>query len=237
MIRVLTLFFVFFSLVVSATELKTVNIKNTFKINGDSSSWDIAKSLMTYSGNANFSYNNLSMSGEKIILQRQSKNSHSINKDEVVTVTGQPARLSQLAAVDKDSAQLTSKNIVYQVGSQNISANTQVHLTLVNQLQETLDIKSHSLSLNQQNELKVIAKGSPLKLIVKQHQQAPINAEAKELNFDKKTGIFILNGDVVLTSDTETMKAEKMIYDMNNKKFEMPKSPNKQVEIIQTKKK
>lgn len=224
----------FFSVQSQSAELKTRNTADTFKINGDSSSWDIAKSLMTYSGNANFAYNNLLMSGEKITLQRKAKKN---KKNQVIKVNGHPAKLTQLATPKSDSTKLTSKNIVYQFGSQEILAESDVHLMVTNNLQETLDIKSNFLSLNQENELKVLAKGSPLKLTVKQNQQAPINAQAEELSFDKKTGIFILNGSVVLTSETETMKAEKMIYDMHSKKFEMPKSPNKQVEIIQTKKK
>ena len=206
--------------------------ETAFTIKGDSSSWDIPNNQMRYFGNARFSYQNLLIEGNELIARKSVDGNNSI-----IEVSGEPARFNETQQATDQYTNLNATTIFYFVDAKKITANGNVHLMQKNERQETVDIKGDSLSISQAESYRLSVTGSPLKLSIVRVGQQPIQAQASELHFDKQKETFEMIGSVVLTSLRETMRAEKVLFNMKTGILEVPKSPNSQVEIIQSQKK
>ena len=204
--------------------------ETTLKISGDSSYWDIPNNQMKYIGNAVYSDPNLTIKGDEIVAQK------SANKtDESIEVKGSPAQFNELQSTSKQRTQLSAKNIQYLVQQQIITAQSNVKLTQVATNNDAIDITGHKMQINQADNYHLAVSGSPLTVRITQQGQAPINAEASSLSYDRSSEQFELTGQVMLNQQSKTMRAEKVLYNMKTGILQVPKSPNKQVEIIQSK--
>ena len=199
------------------------------KISSDSSFWDLSKNQMKYSGNAVFSSANLTIKGEQIVAQKTPKGG-----DEAINVSGKPASFTERQPQLQELTQLNAENINYQVNTKLVTASTRVHLLQKNPKAETIEINGDKLTISQKTNYHLSVLGSPLTVTIVQAGQAPISAQAEKLFYDKQNQQFELTSNVILTSMRETMKADKVIYNMATGTLEVPKSPNSQVEIIQS---
>lgn len=204
--------------------------ETSLKIRGDSSYWDIPNNQMKYIGNAVFSNPNLTIKGDEIIAQKQSNGT-----DESIEVKGKPAEFNERPSLTQQRTQLSAGNIRYLVNKKIITARNNVQLNQIDANSDSIDITGNQLQINQAKSYRLSVSGSPLTVKITQAGQAPISAQASNLSYNRGTEQFELEGQVTLTSLRETMKAEKVLYNMKTGILQVPKSPNKQVEIIQSK--
>jgi|GEM_PF-4662762 len=205
--------------------------QSAYKISGDSSYWDIPNNQMKYTGNAVFTSDRLTISGNQVIAQESAK-----GKSETIRVSGRPAQFNEKASSNSQSINLTAFEIYYDVASKTIIASEQVHLRQSTNRQETIEIFGDQLNLDQADDYQLAVLGSPLQITIKQDNEEPIKATASQLKFNNKSEQFELLGSVILTNPRGTMTAEKILYDMKTGILQVPKTPNRQVEIIQNKK-
>ena len=208
----------------------TLQAQESRKIRGDSSSWDIANNQMKYFGNAVLTYQNLVIKGDELVAK-----SDSIDKQEIIIVTGQPASFQDVDPEQNLSTNLRAYKIQYHSANNTINASQQVHIKQTNERQETINIEGEELSLKQEKNYRLSVSGSPLHITILQADQSSIDAQAEQLFYDKKTEQFELIGSVVVKSERETMKANRVIYNMKTQILQVPKSDKGQVEIIQSK--
>ncbi|WP_185964492.1 LptA/OstA family protein [Aliikangiella marina] len=202
--------------------------QETRKITGDSSSWDIANNQMKYFGNAVLTFQNLTLKGDQLIAMRDPQ-----SKRETIIVNGQPASFEDTNQAQQLSTNLQALNIEYQ--SETILASQNVHIKQVNERQETIDIKGDKLSWKQSTDFSLSVSGSPLEVAIMQADKSSISAKANQLIYNKQSELFELIGDVIVNSERETLRAEKVIYNMKTRILQVPKSDKRQVEIIQSK--
>lgn len=203
-----------------------------WKITSDSSSLDIANQTYQWSGNAHFSSGSLSISGDEI------KEIRSLNGDtRQVSILGSPASFEQQIPVHASDnltqlVKLAANKIAYDLNQQQVEANGDVSLMKMQKDDDYFLIAGSSLELVQKPHLQVAMTGSPLKIVIQQPEKPAFNATASSIEFDEVSHIFTLSGDVELNTGREKITAEKILFDSQSQRIEIPKADSQQVNMI-----
>ena len=79
------------------------------------------------------------------------------------------------------------------------------------------------------------ATGSPLEFYYKQNDAEAIHAQAGHIEFNSEKGQVVLKEAVQFNLASDTVKAEKILYNIKTDVWEIPKIENKRIEIIKRK--
>ncbi|WP_196141138.1 LptA/OstA family protein [Aliikangiella sp. G2MR2-5] len=197
------------------------------KITSDSSKFDLNSNRVYYMGNALFTNNLFSISGEKIIAQKNSAQDTS-----QIEVEGNFAQVLRKKGVDGNQLNFSAKRIKYEMlnkkmlGEELVSLEINTiegnHFQLQGERLEMLEIPTGDLNL----------KGRPLTLTISPGDGQKLTATAEILNYTQKQQVFELVGNVQLKTSRETIKADRLFYDAKNKLIDIPRS-QKQQEMVQ----
>ncbi|WP_444995046.1 LptA/OstA family protein [Aliikangiella sp. IMCC44359] len=201
----------------------------SWKINSDSSTMDITSRKATYIGRAKIRKDNITINGEKITAQKTAE-----GEFKFFDIIGQPASFHQQINNTSLVNKLSANKINYQLKKKLIFAKEHIRLKKVEQAY-VIDIVGDELYLNQLSGYHLTVSGKPLTLHINQTDQPPVKVEADKLDYNEKTEIVELTGNVFLSRQQETIKAAKLIYNIKTGILNMPKTSNEQIEIIQSK--
>jgi lipopolysaccharide export system protein LptA len=241
---------VFFSLSSTSSAVNALNSVQTnsdkpsmrmveWKISGDSSTIDLQNQQIIYRGNASFISHNISIKGDLIKANQDSQS-------KTIEVQGKPALLKQSQNNKSDdesnlqSFKLTALKVTYSLLNNQLAAEQQVELTLTeqqslsNSTTESIQISAHKMFSQQKNKLILIFQGSPLTLTINQANQSAMTAQAEHLSFDQQNNQLELTGNVVVTTGSEIIKAEKLRYNSLTQLIEIPQGA-KPVQMSQPK--
>ncbi|MGX5174730.1 LptA/OstA family protein [Aliikangiella sp. IMCC44653] len=208
-----------------------VQANTNFKITSDSLNGNMKNNVMEYLGNAQLLHENNQINGDKIIAFN-AKNS--ANKQ--VEIHGSPAILMQTPKAPMPERKLFANKINYVESTKAIEAWHNVVMIQKENNTKNLKIQGTHLTSTQSPEFELKVQGTPLELNITQQGAMEIHAKAKELTYAEQTKTITLIGDVVLTNQQETIRAQKVIYQIDNGQIEIPKMSTGRVEIIQKKK-
>jgi lipopolysaccharide transport protein LptA len=217
----------------SITSFKQSYAQETnFKISSDSSTIDLTNKIMTYKGNTIFTSDEISITGDELSVFKKEDDSRNLK------VLGSPVKLLQNSASLSQIIELYAENIEYNLSKKDIWAKNKITLN-----QKTIDalipknnrffkVLADELSFSSDSQGVIKMKGSPLQVSISQNQQSPLTATANELLYDQKTQAFELIGNVFLSTERDTIRAEKILYD--GKIIQIPESQNQPVQMTQT---
>ena len=216
---------VYFALVMSGTSF-VYGAETKWSMDGDSAKHDLGKKIFRYHGNARFENDLYLIQGESL----ESIQPGNLNKRQV-TITGLPAKVVRKSD-EQGKLTLSAEEINFQAKSKNLNATRNIVLNLKN-IDGSLKLEGENLLIKDSAKGLISVEGAPGKLVLMQSDGSTIDATALKIEFEQSSQIFTLHGNVVLKTERESISAAKIIYDMKNKTLEIPKVPNKRVEMIQ----
>ncbi len=222
-----------------------------YRIKSESSQIDLAKQTVIYLGNASFFGDNLLIEGDKIEAFTVD------DKLSTIRVTGNPAKLKQSnitsntpnnlladssAQTEIQSLELIANTIIYETASNHLIAQDNVKLE-INALDKSSDTPSDAFFKAQGNQLnlstlsyaQIKLTGTPMSLSIDQ-ENISLEATAQAMQYSMQTELLELSKDVNLSTGSERIKAQKILYNGKTQFLEIPKIPNQTVEMIQNKK-
>ena len=217
--------------------------KTAFKISSDSSKHDFANQIIIYKGNAIFTTDSTSVSGEEIRAYNSAQELKNIR------VTGQVAKLSQYQQNLKQLTQLSANTINYQLENNLIKASNNITITQRtasntnwktskndNSSENHFTAQGQTLEL-QSSPLNILTmSGNPLQLTISQPNQATLTIEANEMTYNQLSQQFELVGDVTVSTGRDNIKTAKVFYNGKTRVLQLPETQGQRVEMTQTKK-
>lgn len=203
-----------------------------WKITSDSASIFHQKNQVSYLANAVFSDQNLTIKGDEILSQAASD-----KQSEFVEVKGRPAYLTQKNKTKGSTIELWANSVKYQTQSKTITALGQVRFKQHDKTQGTFTLSSDKFVIIQAKGYTLSASGAPLSVSVTKPNEVPIKAKADNLRYTQHTQQLELYGSATLVKQQSSMSAEKIFYNIKTGTLKIPKSPKRQLNLLQNKNK
>lgn len=146
-----------------------------------------------------------------------------------LNIKGNPVVMKQVE--NNNVSVLNAKSLKYDYSNKSTTANQNVIFKQQSQ-SGSFDIKAYSLELSDNQALQLRATGTPIDIIITQPGQDPIKATAEQLNYNGEDETFHLKGDVVMTTQQETIKAHVISYNAAKQLLQMSRTKDNQVELI-----
>ncbi len=206
-----------------------------FTLTADGSRGNKVNNLTEYYGNVHYLSPQFELNADKLSVKAPE------NKGRTLVAEGSPATLTQLSNLqhmkllaqeirfNEQENSLRVKNI----DGLNATINQSANILLI------ADSMEYRFSAQPKVEpLFLTASGQPLSFQITTINSSDENAKevkkltAKELNINYQSGVAILEGDVTLRQAGELIRAEKIIFDLNDQTWEIPASTNQRIEVI-----
>ena len=199
-----------------------------FKIQGDTSRYELTNNSVRYQGNARFVNEHFKLTGDLI-------NAVSTNNDSSrIEVSGKPAELTARQVELNQEFRFSAFDINYHLGQESINARQNIDLNITSTKGDQFIIKGENLRIDKVPHGKLELTGSPVKLTIIPKGKDSLSAQSNTIVYDQQQELFVLSGDTEMKTARETIKAQVIRYDAKNKVIDIPKS-DQQVEMIQNK--
>ena len=199
------------------------------KMSADSSIANKKAGTLTLSGNARYADQNLQLAAHKITMFDDKKSPARLE------VTGNP--LSLLQNTSEYALNANTEALTYHPEQQQVSLATNTLLQLDLTEGEKVIIAAELIDYHFDNSqslspLNLTASGTPVKLNLIELDGSEIEASSESIHYTSSNGIITMEKNISFRYQGNLVRAEKLIYNLIDKTWEVPKVENKRFEII-----
>lgn len=200
----------------------------TESLSADSSSANKKQGLVAFNGNVVFSDQHIQLQADKITIREQAP------KPRHLTIQGVPLSLKQ----DSDDYTLNAaaQQLEYLPQQRQLTLKQNIKLTLLPKSNEPLTIKASQVDYqfadNDKKPINLHAVGSPASFELTELNGTVISASSDRIYFSSKTGKITMEQNVSFAYQGDQITAEKLIFDTQEKAWQVPAVKNKRFEII-----